>query len=44
MALIKDYSGKRTNTYNKPEGLTYINSEGLLPTTEGVIPTKVQKD
>ena len=36
--------GKRTNTYKKQEGLTYISSEGLLPTTEGVIPTKIQKD
>ena len=34
--------GKRTNTYKKPEGLTYISSEPLIPTTEGLIYTIVQ--
>ena len=35
-------SGKRTNTYKKPEGLTYISSEPLMPTTEGLIYTIIQ--
>ena len=34
--------GKRTNTYKKPEGLTYISSEPLMPTTEGLIYTIIQ--